>query len=198
MKEQKSQGRIHRVGMDGQITADGARGRIRHIHTISRQVRGRDPGRPPCRCPSRVRPRNVRAVHAGARLHPRRNRGSATSILGRPVHSTHHGDYAEAEESQNAIAVTSTATRPDESHAARHCGILGIHGDGPYSRHVRRPGSVDENPRKGDWSHAECHQLPRALAPAPAISDLVLAPILAPGLDRGVLVRGRVQAARSC
>ena len=146
---------IHTVQLDGQITADGTRD-VAHATYISRQVRGRDPGHHPCRYLSRVRPQSVQAVHVETHPPPSRGHGPATSTPERPVHSTPHEGYAEAEASQSAIAVTLTATQPDGCHAARHCGILAIHGDGPYSHHARRPSSVGESPCKGEeWCHVE-------------------------------------------
>ena len=198
-EKQKTQRRIHTAQLDGQITADGTKD-VAHATYISRQVRGRDPGHHPCRHLSRVRPQSVQAVHVETHPPPSRGHGPATSTPERPVHSTPHEDYAEAEASQNAIAVTSTATQPDECHAARHCGILAVHGDGPYSHHARRPGSVGASPHKGEWCHVEWYQLPHAHAPSPAPANdvLVLAPILARGLDRAFRVRGHDQAVRSC
>jgi hypothetical protein len=124
-EKQKTQRRIHTVQLDGEIMADGTRG-MAHATYISRQVRGRDPGRPPCRCLSRVRPQNEQAVRVETHPPPRRDHGPATSTPERPFHSTTHGGYASAEASQSAIVVTLTATQLDGCHAARHCGILAV------------------------------------------------------------------------
>jgi len=118
---------------------------------ISRRVRGRGPGRPPCQYPFRAHLQSARAVHADPcpTPHPIRETGASCSTL--LVRNTHHEGYDVAGR-QSVIVATTSATRLG---VGRRCGgTLEPHEHETRSRRDRRWRNASENRRKEERHRA--------------------------------------------
>jgi hypothetical protein len=159
---------------------------------ISRQVRGRGPGRRPSQHLFRDdHHQGAQAVHGETYPSRHRHRERAPSYPTPLDRNTYHEDYAEVER-WSVIAETMSAMRLG---VARHCGgTLEARGHGTCSHRGRLSRSASESShRVADCHRAGQRHFLRAPVPTRAVSVPFLVPSRGRALGHGALARARAR-----